>query len=162
MNISICYVLKRKPLPWSRQKTKFAPDAQLLIHLGAKSLDLSFQVDDFKRKCTNWEKYDPELNALNVIHTKKLVSHSSLSLGGRTNALQVVTFPTTYSKTAKRNPFVHKRRELLTAQRRSVQQQKYVKCYIRKSAKQCRFQTSTFLEPHDTPTFENCDSANSV
>jgi hypothetical protein len=75
--VSTCYVAKRKPLHWSRQKLEFAPDAQLLIYLGAKSLDLSFQVDDFKRKCTNWEKYDAELNALNVNHTRRLVSHPS-------------------------------------------------------------------------------------
>ncbi|RDW71154.1 hypothetical protein BP6252_07717 [Coleophoma cylindrospora] len=37
---------------------------------GAKSLDLSWQVDDFKRICTNWDKHDHELNALNVIHTR--------------------------------------------------------------------------------------------
>lgn len=39
--------------------------------IGAKSLDLAWQVDDFKRKCTGWEKYDRELNALNVTHTRK-------------------------------------------------------------------------------------------
>ncbi|TVY46581.1 Poly(A) polymerase [Lachnellula occidentalis] len=42
----------------------------LELQEGAKSLDLSWQVDNFKRLCMGWEKHDPELNALNVIHTK--------------------------------------------------------------------------------------------
>ncbi|TVY82499.1 Poly(A) polymerase pla1 [Lachnellula suecica] len=42
----------------------------LELREGAKSLDLSAEVDYFKSKCTSWEKYDHELNALNVIHTK--------------------------------------------------------------------------------------------
>jgi len=42
-----------------------------LTTLGAKSLDLSWQIDEFKRKCVSWDKYDVELNALNFMHTKK-------------------------------------------------------------------------------------------
>jgi poly(A) polymerase len=43
----------------------------LLIRAGAKSLDLSWQVEEFKRICTSWDKYNQELNALNVMHTRK-------------------------------------------------------------------------------------------
>lgn len=52
--------------------------AQLLTILGAKSLDLAWYVDEFKRICTNWDKYNEELNTLSVIHTRKYVSLSSL------------------------------------------------------------------------------------
>ncbi|KAL0930750.1 poly polymerase [Colletotrichum truncatum] len=38
--------------------------------LGAKSLDLSYQVDNFKSLCTAWEKYKPELNSLTVQHVR--------------------------------------------------------------------------------------------
>ena len=44
---------------------------QLLIQLGAKSLDLAWEVSDFKQHTTDWDSYDPELNALNVVHTRK-------------------------------------------------------------------------------------------
>lgn len=38
---------------------------------GAKSLDLSWQVDEFKRLCTTLsDKYNPEINALAVAHVK--------------------------------------------------------------------------------------------
>ncbi|RFU35747.1 hypothetical protein B7463_g603, partial [Scytalidium lignicola] len=37
---------------------------------GAKSLDLSWQVEDFKKMCCSWDKYNGELNALNVSHTR--------------------------------------------------------------------------------------------
>lgn len=50
---------------------KYIPTAHLLIFLGAKSLDLSTQVEHFKKLCTGWEKYDDELNYLNIIHTRK-------------------------------------------------------------------------------------------
>lgn len=68
-----CYIARIKTQR-IRRALEIPSDAQLLIHLGAKSLDLSWQVDNFKRLCMGWEKHDPELNALNVIHTKKSVS----------------------------------------------------------------------------------------
>lgn len=43
----------------------------LITIIGAKSLDLSYQVDDFKHRCHGWDKYDDSLNALSVNHTKK-------------------------------------------------------------------------------------------
>ena len=43
----------------------------LLTNLGAKSLDLSWQVDDFKNTCTSWDLYDSNVSALHVAHTKK-------------------------------------------------------------------------------------------
>lgn len=42
-----------------------------LTHLGAKSLDFSWQVNDFRHKCESWDKYDNDLNALSVAHIKK-------------------------------------------------------------------------------------------
>ncbi|KAI0118606.1 Poly(A) polymerase central domain-containing protein [Nemania sp. FL0031] len=39
---------------------------------GAKSLDLSYQVNTFKQMCTEWEKYSTELNFLSVQHVKNL------------------------------------------------------------------------------------------
>jgi hypothetical protein len=46
-------------------------NARLLITIGAKSLDLSFEVDSFKGRCMQWDKYNQDLMALNVVHTKK-------------------------------------------------------------------------------------------
>lgn len=48
-----------------------ASAAHLLMYLGAKSLDLTWQVSEFRNACTIWPKYDAELNALNVIYTRK-------------------------------------------------------------------------------------------
>lgn len=55
--------------------------------LGAKSLDLSFQVNNFKTMCSEWEKYKRRLNFLSIQHVKKYVEHhltvelKSLNLG---------------------------------------------------------------------------------
>lgn len=41
---------------------------------GAKSLDLSYQVDEFKVLCTSWKKYEDELRplvSLGVQHVRK-------------------------------------------------------------------------------------------
>lgn len=43
----------------------------LELREGAKSLDLSYQVDDLKYRCTSWDKYNDSLNALNIVHTRK-------------------------------------------------------------------------------------------
>jgi hypothetical protein len=45
--------------------------AHLLIHLGAKSLDLTRQVADFKTTLTSWESYDAEVNELSIVNLKK-------------------------------------------------------------------------------------------
>ncbi|KAI1469552.1 Poly(A) polymerase [Daldinia caldariorum] len=37
---------------------------------GAKSLDLSFQVNTFKDLCSKWDKYEPSLNYLSIQHVK--------------------------------------------------------------------------------------------
>ncbi|OHF00585.1 hypothetical protein CORC01_04124 [Colletotrichum orchidophilum] len=42
----------------------------LTLSEGAKSLDLSYQVENFKSLCTTWEKYDSNLNSLNVQHVR--------------------------------------------------------------------------------------------
>ncbi|KAI8628576.1 Poly(A) polymerase [Xylariaceae sp. FL1651] len=39
---------------------------------GAKSLDLSYQVNSFKQMCSEWEKYDAELNFLSIQHVKNI------------------------------------------------------------------------------------------
>lgn len=41
---------------------------------GAKSLDLSYEVDDFKTLCTSWQKYEDELKdsvSIGVQHVRK-------------------------------------------------------------------------------------------
>lgn len=47
------------------------PVAHLINQIGAKSLDLAWQVAAFKNSTIQWESYDAELNALNVVHTRK-------------------------------------------------------------------------------------------
>ncbi|KAL7626576.1 polynucleotide adenylyltransferase [Parahypoxylon ruwenzoriense] len=37
---------------------------------GAKSLDLSYQVNAFKARCSEWDKYDANLNYLSIQHVK--------------------------------------------------------------------------------------------
>lgn len=39
---------------------------------GAKSLDLSFQVNEYKNTCYGWEKYKSDLNFLSVQHVKNI------------------------------------------------------------------------------------------
>lgn len=46
---------------------------QLLNMIDAKSLDLTWQVEEFKNRCTEWDLYKKELkdiSSLNVCHTK--------------------------------------------------------------------------------------------
>lgn len=38
---------------------------------GAKSLDLTFQVNEFKDLVTGWDKYDKNLNCLSIQHVRK-------------------------------------------------------------------------------------------
>ncbi|EFQ33262.1 uncharacterized protein GLRG_08406 [Colletotrichum graminicola M1.001] len=42
----------------------------LTLSEGAKSLDLSYQVENFKTLCTTWEKYESTLNCLAVQHVR--------------------------------------------------------------------------------------------
>ncbi|KAM0334057.1 hypothetical protein ACHAQA_001077 [Verticillium albo-atrum] len=58
-------------------KKKMPTDAYTTTHYiglelseGAKSLDLSYQVDSFKQLCGQWEKYSAELNHLTVQHVR--------------------------------------------------------------------------------------------
>ncbi|KAI0976428.1 Poly(A) polymerase central domain-containing protein [Xylaria arbuscula] len=39
---------------------------------GAKSLDLSYEVNAFKQMCGEWEKYSAELNSLSIQHVKNI------------------------------------------------------------------------------------------
>ncbi|KAI0199969.1 Poly(A) polymerase central domain-containing protein [Astrocystis sublimbata] len=47
------------------------PNQNLNLAPGAKSLDLSYQVNTFKQMCSEWEKYSGRLNSLSVQHVKK-------------------------------------------------------------------------------------------
>jgi poly(A) polymerase len=42
----------------------------LTLAEGAKSLDLSYQVDEFKDLCRRWDQFDVHLNSLNVVHVR--------------------------------------------------------------------------------------------
>ncbi|KAH7354069.1 Poly(A) polymerase pla1 [Plectosphaerella cucumerina] len=42
----------------------------LQLKEGAKSLDLSYQVDNFKQLCTQWDKYEASLNHLSIQHVR--------------------------------------------------------------------------------------------
>ncbi|KAF6843672.1 hypothetical protein CMUS01_01864 [Colletotrichum musicola] len=73
-----------KKLEGEQQEAKPAKDGQqtsidvfttthyigLTLSEGAKSLDLSYQVDNFKSLCTAWEKFNTELNSLTVQHVR--------------------------------------------------------------------------------------------
>jgi poly(A) polymerase len=36
-----------------------------------KKLDISYQTKHFKDICTEWQQYNPEMNSLNIVHTRK-------------------------------------------------------------------------------------------
>jgi poly(A) polymerase len=85
---------------------------------GAKSLDLSYQVNDFKKRCTEWEKYNEHLNALNVAHTRKQVGPSvsqdvppsnSASIANN-HAKTALTYQTTYSRKERSNHSAQRKR----------------------------------------------------
>lgn len=43
-------------------------------NVGAKSLDLSYEVNEFKNLCFNWDKYNSELSdscAVSIQHVRK-------------------------------------------------------------------------------------------
>ncbi|CZT51721.1 probable PAP1-poly(A) polymerase [Rhynchosporium secalis] len=42
----------------------------LELHEGAKTLDLSWLVEDFKHTCTVWDLYNKDVSALHIAHTK--------------------------------------------------------------------------------------------
>lgn len=80
-----------------------------LTSSGQKSLDLSYQVEDFKNLCTRWDKYNPELNALSIVHTKKSVIFRLVKT--RTKFVVVTIFLTMYLGKEKKHQYVHKRRK---------------------------------------------------
>ena len=49
---------------------------------GPKSLDLSYQVDEFKNLCTKWDKFDDKLNALSVQHVSRYTAHPQFARRG--------------------------------------------------------------------------------
>jgi poly(A) polymerase len=44
----------------------------LELHEGAKSLDLSWEVDTFKAMCKGWSEYKEELNAINISNIRNV------------------------------------------------------------------------------------------
>jgi hypothetical protein len=65
--VSTCYIMTGQ----SRDPSELPPSAQPLIQIGAKSLDLAWEVNDFKTHTIDWEMFDDALNALCVVHTRK-------------------------------------------------------------------------------------------
>ncbi|KAI9750173.1 MAG: hypothetical protein M4579_006585 [Chaenotheca gracillima] len=41
-----------------------------LVADGTKQLDISYQTREFKDICTGWQQYNPDLNSLNIVHTR--------------------------------------------------------------------------------------------
>lgn len=59
-------------------------NVRMVYHVGAKQLDLSYEVNDFKNLCFAWDKYEKELQdscALSIQHVRKYVSDPSTWLG---------------------------------------------------------------------------------
>lgn len=46
-------------------------EAKRLMNLGAKSLDISYAVSEFKRLCTDWANYDQNLHSIRIVHTRR-------------------------------------------------------------------------------------------
>lgn len=38
---------------------------------GAKSLDISYAVSEFKRLCQEWANYDQNLHSVRIVHTRR-------------------------------------------------------------------------------------------
>ncbi|KAI9742577.1 MAG: polynucleotide adenylyltransferase [Claussenomyces sp. TS43310] len=64
-----------KPSVNEKHTTVFTTTYYIGLELreGAKTLDLSQQVDSFKIRCANWKNYNHKLNALSIAHTRKQV-----------------------------------------------------------------------------------------
>ena len=45
--------------------------ANIVIIDGTKQLDVSYQTREFKDICIAWQQYNPDMNTLNVVHTRK-------------------------------------------------------------------------------------------
>lgn len=71
IRISTCCSTTRSHLQTLRLCFIVVIIVQLLTKLGAKSLDVHEAVDNFKATCFRWQKYDKELNALNVCTSRK-------------------------------------------------------------------------------------------
>lgn len=69
LQLRILQRFKKKPCVFL-----YLPCVNLINGIGAKSLDLSYQVDSFKQLCMQWEKYKKELNHLShlsIQHVRK-------------------------------------------------------------------------------------------
>lgn len=55
-------------------RTCMSLNARAIDQTGARSLDLSYEVNEFKNICFSWEKYEKELQescAISVQHVRK-------------------------------------------------------------------------------------------
>ncbi|KAJ2974466.1 hypothetical protein NUW58_g8649 [Xylaria curta] len=60
---------------------------------GAKSLDLSYQVNTFKQMCSEWEKFSAELNSLSVQHVKNILLPDDVFEPGETKPARPLKRP---------------------------------------------------------------------
>jgi poly(A) polymerase Pap1 len=108
MSIPICYAMTGNFNSFKIRPTQLVCGTHLLIHLGAKSLDLSWQVDDFKRICHSWEKYNPELSALHIDHIRRQAIYPILTSQEQTDLyFSVSNYPMMSSEKAKSSRHVH-------------------------------------------------------
>ena len=77
---------------------------------GAKSLDLSREVDAFKERCLGWDKYDQELNALSIITTKKWVLTTSCIMHDADHQLALICQATSSTRARLSQPSHPRRR----------------------------------------------------
>ncbi|OCL02803.1 poly(A) polymerase Pap [Glonium stellatum] len=68
---------------------------------GAKQLDISFPVAEFKRVVTEWKDYDPDMNSIRVVHTRNYDLPADLFEPGETRPTR--TKKAKSHKTAKRS-----------------------------------------------------------
>lgn len=54
----------------------------MLNLVGAKQLDITYPVADFKRQCQDWQQYNSELNSIRIVHTRKYVYLHPKQLSG--------------------------------------------------------------------------------
>jgi poly(A) polymerase len=53
--------------------TNTQPSQQRPTGIGERKLDITNPVAEFKRQCTEWQQYNPELNSLRTVHSRKSV-----------------------------------------------------------------------------------------
>ncbi len=58
-------------LAQGRLAASIQPESSNILADGTKKLDISYQTKHFKELCTEWAQYSPEMNSLNIVHTRK-------------------------------------------------------------------------------------------